>query len=203
MKFKTNKKNNKNFTIMKKFFAIILVSVLAVNMTFAQNRHHRIPMKPRFEMLDSATKANFMKTRAEWEKKMKENNRKWKKQMAWTAPRQTRYEWMLRHGFNLEPQEQMPEFVGGKDALMSWIEDNITYPISAEVNSIEGKVVVTFDVNSDGTVGNVQVKESVDPILNDEVVSKVVAMPNWIPAKQNGRTVKVKYTLPIVFKELS
>ena len=68
-------------------------------------------------------------------------------------------------------------------------------------NSIEGKVVVTFDVNDDGSVGNVQVKESASPILNDEVVSKLETMPNWIPAKQNGRNVKVKYTLPIVFKE--
>ena len=84
---------------------------------------------------------------------------------------------------------------------MNWISDNITYPLSADVNSIEGKVVVTFDVNVDGSIGNVKVKESSHPILDSEVVSKVESMPSWIPAKQNGRKVKVKYTLPIVFKE--
>ena len=95
----------------------------------------------------------------------------------------------------------MPEFVGGEEALQNWISDNITYPLLADANSIEGKVIVTFDVNNDGSIGNVQVKESAAPILNDEVVSKVETMPNWKPARQNGRYVKVKYTLPIVFKE--
>ena len=86
---------------------------------------------------------------------------------------------------------------------MSWIEYNITYPMMASLNSIEGKVVATFDVNDDGTIGNVKIKESADPVLDNEVISKLESMPNWIPAKQNGRNVKVKYTLPIKFVALS
>ena len=76
---------------------------------------------------------------------------------------------------------------------------NISYPIMAEVNSIEGRVVVTFDVNEDGTIGNIQVEESADPILADEVVTRLQMMPQWIPAIQNGRNVKVRYTFPIYF----
>jgi protein TonB len=96
-------------------------------------------------------------------------------------------------------QEQMPQFIGGEEALADWIESNISYPIMAEVNGIEGRVVVTFDVNEDGTIGNIQVEESADPILADEVVTRLQMMPQWIPAIQNGRNVKVRYTFPIYF----
>ncbi|MBP5386681.1 MAG: energy transducer TonB [Prevotella sp.] len=97
-------------------------------------------------------------------------------------------------------QEQMPQFVGGEEALSEWIENNISYPLMADVNSIEGRVVVSFDVNEDGSIGNIQVEEYADPILADEVVNRLQYMPNWIPAMQNGRNVKVTYTLPIVFR---
>jgi len=93
----------------------------------------------------------------------------------------------------------MPIFIGGKEALMSWIEENVTYPVSADLTGVEGKVLVAFDVNADGTIGNVRVEESANPLLDNEVVSKLQAMPRWIPAFQNGRAVKVKYTLPINF----
>ena len=93
----------------------------------------------------------------------------------------------------------MPEFVGGEEALTEWIENNISYPMMAEVYSIEGKVVVTFDINEDGSVGNVQLESAADPIFADEVVSRIEKMPQWIPGMQNGRYVKVRYTLPISF----
>ena len=93
----------------------------------------------------------------------------------------------------------MPIFIGGKEALMSWIEENVTYPVSADLTGVEGKVLVAFDVNADGTIGNVRVEESANHLLDDEVVSKLQTMPRWIPAFQNGRAVKVKYTLPINF----
>ncbi|MBR6181659.1 MAG: energy transducer TonB [Prevotella sp.] len=96
-------------------------------------------------------------------------------------------------------QEQMPEFVGGEEALTEWIENNISYPMMAEVYSIEGKVVVAFDINEDGSVGNVQLESAADPIFADEVVSRIEKMPQWIPGMQNGRYVKVRYTLPISF----
>ena len=87
--------------------------------------------------------------------------------------------------------------------MANWIEENITYPLQADVSNIEGKVVVTFDVNDDGTVSNVQVENSVNSILDNEVVSLVESMPKWIPAKQNGQPVKMKYTLPIRFLAVS
>ena len=97
----------------------------------------------------------------------------------------------------------MAQFVGGQEALTNWIEENITYPIQADVNGIEGKVVVTFDINKDGSISNVHAEGANNSILEDEVVNKISSMPNWIPARQNGRTVKVKYTLPISFTLLS
>ena len=191
---------------MKKLLAIVMMCVCTANVSFAQNqsqkpapRHH-----PHFHALDSATWNNMMKTRHDsWEKSKKENEKKWKKHVTmWQHPHMG-FGRMPHHAFLIQKEEQLPEFVGGEEALMSWIEDNITYPIMASLNSTEGKVVVTFDVNDDGTIGNVKVKESADPVLDNEVVSKLETMPNWIPARQNGRNVKVKYTLPIKFVAIS
>ena len=97
-------------------------------------------------------------------------------------------------------QEQMPQFVGGEEALSEWIEDNISYPLMADVYSIEGRVIASFDINEDGSISNIQVDEYADPILADEVVIRLQYMPNWIPAMQNGRNVKVNYSLAIVFR---
>jgi protein TonB len=97
-------------------------------------------------------------------------------------------------------QEQMPQFVGGEEALSEWIEDNISYPLMADVYSIEGRVIASFDINEDGSISNIQVDEYADPILADEVVNRLQYMPNWIPDMQNGRNVKVNYSLAIVFR---
>ena len=191
---------------MKKLLAIVMVCVCSVNVSIAQNqsekqnvRHH-----PHFHMLDSASRSNMMKARHDsWEKFKSDNEKKWKKHVTMGHHPHMGFGRMRHIALPIQKEEQLPEFVGGEEALMNWIEDNITYPMMASSNSTEGKVVVTFDVNDDGTVGNVKVKESADPILDDEVVSKVKNMPNWIPAKQNGRAVKVKYTLPIKFVALS
>ena len=96
-------------------------------------------------------------------------------------------------------QQQMPEFVGGEEALDEWIENNISYPLAAQIFSIEGRVVVKFDINEDGSIGEILVEEAADPVLADEVVSRLEMMPQWIPGMQNGRNVKVRYTLPIYF----
>lgn len=96
-------------------------------------------------------------------------------------------------------QEQMPQFVGGEEALTDWIETNISYPLMADVNAVEGKVVVKFDIDEEGYIDNIQVEESADPLFAEEVVDKLQNMPQWIPAMQNGRCVKVRYTLPISF----
>ena len=96
-------------------------------------------------------------------------------------------------------QEQMAEFVGGEEALAEWIQENISYPMMADLYSIDERVVVSFDINEDGSVSNIQVEDAANPIFADEVVRKLETMPLWIPAMQNGRCVKVNYDLAISF----
>ena len=96
--------------------------------------------------------------------------------------------------------EQMPSFPGGMAALMAYLQKSIKYPPVAEENGIQGRVVCTFVVERDGSVTDVKVAKSVDPSLDKEAVRVVSAMPKWIPGKQNGRSVRVKYTLPVTFR---
>ena len=96
--------------------------------------------------------------------------------------------------------EQMPSFPGGMSALMAYLQKSIKYPPVAEENGIQGRVVCTFVVERDGSVTDVKVAKSVDPSLDKEAVRVVSAMPKWIPGKQNGQSVRVKYTLPVTFR---
>ena len=96
-------------------------------------------------------------------------------------------------------QEQMAEFVGGEEALADWIEDNMSFPMMADLYSIDERVVVSFDINEDGSISNIQVEDSPNALFADEVVRKLETMPLWIPAMQNGRCVKVNYNLAISF----
>ena len=96
--------------------------------------------------------------------------------------------------------EQQPSFPGGQSALLSWLSSNIHYPPVAEENGIQGRVVVSFVVEPDGSISNVQVVRGVDPSLDKEAVRVTKAMPKWVPGKQNGQAVRVKYNLPVTFK---
>jgi protein TonB len=96
--------------------------------------------------------------------------------------------------------EQMPSFPGGMAALMAYLQKSIKYPPVAEENGIQGRVICTFVVERDGSVTDVRVAKSVDPSLDKEAVRVVSAMPKWIPGKQNGQSVRVKYTLPVTFR---
>ena len=96
--------------------------------------------------------------------------------------------------------EQMPEFPGGQTELLRWISEHIHYPIYAEKNGIQGRVICTFVVERDGSVTDIQVARSIDPSLDAEAVRVLSQMPNWNPGKQNGSPVRVKYTVPITFK---
>ncbi len=96
--------------------------------------------------------------------------------------------------------EQMPSFPGGMAALMAYLQKSIKYPPIAEENGIQGRVVCTFVVERDGSVTDVRVAKSVDPSLDKEAVRVVSAMPKWIPGRQNGQSVRVKYTLPVTFR---
>lgn len=96
--------------------------------------------------------------------------------------------------------EQMPQFPGGPQALFEYLTKNIKYPVVAEENGIQGRVIVTFVVERDGSITDVKVAKSVDPSLDKEAQRVVRSMPNWIPGKQNGSAVRVKYTVPVTFK---
>lgn len=96
--------------------------------------------------------------------------------------------------------EQQPSFPGGQGAMFSWLSQNIRYPAAAQRNGIQGRVMVSFVVEKNGSVSDVRVLKSVDPLLDNEAVRVVKAMPKWSPGKLNGQAVRVKYTLPISFK---
>lgn len=96
--------------------------------------------------------------------------------------------------------EEQPSFPGGQGALMSWLRDNIKYPVIAAENGIEGRVIVQFVVSKNGSISDVRVARGVDPSLDKEAVRVVSSMPKWTPGRQNGTTVNVRYTLPVTFK---
>ena len=96
--------------------------------------------------------------------------------------------------------EQMPQFPGGDAALMEYISKNIKYPVIAEENGIQGRVVCQFVVERDGSVSDVRVVRSVDPALDKEAIRVIKAMPKWTPGRQNGAPVRTKFTLPVTFR---
>ena len=99
-----------------------------------------------------------------------------------------------------EVVEQSPNFPGGMDELMKWLSKNLKYPASAQENGIQGRVLVQFVVNKDGSIVEPKVIRSVDPALDKEAMRVVSAMPKWQPGKQRGKTVRVRYTLPVTFR---
>lgn len=95
--------------------------------------------------------------------------------------------------------EKMPEFPGGADSLFSFMIRNIKYPPEAYQNNIQGKVFLSFVVDTLGTVKDIQFLKNLDPFLDAEAMRVVKLMPKWNPGKENGRKVSVKYTLPVTF----
>ena len=96
--------------------------------------------------------------------------------------------------------EQMPSFPGGPSALMEYLHDHVKYPVVAQENGVQGRVVVSFIVERDGSITDVRVVRSVDPSLDREAARVVSSMPRWTPGKQNGSAVRVKYNVPVMFK---
>ena len=96
--------------------------------------------------------------------------------------------------------EQMPSFPGGDAELMKFLSSHIKYPVVAEENGIQGRVIATFVVERDGSISDVKVVKSVDPSLDKEAARVVKSMPKWQPGKQNGSAVRVKYTVPVTFR---
>ncbi|MDE6392190.1 MAG: energy transducer TonB [Muribaculaceae bacterium] len=96
--------------------------------------------------------------------------------------------------------EQQAEFPGGQAALMKWLSNNIRYPESAQQNDIQGRVVVKFVVEKDGSIGQATIAKGVDKDLDREAIRVVKKMPKWQPGKNNGVAVRSYFTLPVTFK---
>lgn len=96
--------------------------------------------------------------------------------------------------------EQMPEFPGGMKELMTYLKDNIKYPKAAQDKKVQGRVIVQFVVEKDGTPTEFNVVRSVDPDLDAEALRVLGGMPKWKPGMQKGQVVRVKYTVPVAFR---
>ena len=96
--------------------------------------------------------------------------------------------------------EQIPMYPGGDAALMGYLRDNIKYPTVAAENGVQGRVVVGFVVERDGSITDVNILRGVDPSLDREAMRVVKSMPRWNPGKQNGSAVRVKYQVPVSFR---
>ena len=97
--------------------------------------------------------------------------------------------------------ETMPEFPGGQAELFKYLSENVKYPVIAQENGIQGRVICQFVVNKDGSIVDVEVVRSGgDASLDKEAVRVIKSMPKWKPGKQRGKAVRVKYTVPVNFK---
>ena len=96
--------------------------------------------------------------------------------------------------------EVMPQFPGGQIAMLQYIMKNIKYPEQAVKEGIQGRVTVRFIVEKDGSISDVKPVLSVHPLLNKEAVRVVESMPKWTPGKQNGKPVRVRFNVPVMFK---
>ena len=97
--------------------------------------------------------------------------------------------------------EESPEFPGGTNALMGYLRDNMVIPDSCRENNIQGRVLVTFIVEKDGSITKPVVVKSVNHLLDAEALRLVSAMPKWKPGRQNGEVQRVKYTIPVNFRK--
>ena len=96
--------------------------------------------------------------------------------------------------------EEQPSFPGGVPALFKYLAAEVKYPVIAQENGIQGRVVTSFVVDKEGNIKQVKVERGVDPALDAEALRVVKAMPKWIPAKQKGEAVAVRYILPVQFR---
>lgn len=96
--------------------------------------------------------------------------------------------------------EQMPEYPGGMSALMKYLGDHVKYPTEAQKAKEQGRVIVQFVVETDGSVSNIKVVRSVSPLLDAEAIRVMSMMPKWKPGMQRGEAVRVKFTVPVTFR---
>ena len=96
--------------------------------------------------------------------------------------------------------EQMPTYEGGDAALLKYITDSVKYPELAKKHGVQGRVVIGFIVEKDGSLTDVKVLRHVDVALDAEALRVVKGMPKWIPGRQNEQRVRVKYNVPVSFR---
>ena len=96
--------------------------------------------------------------------------------------------------------EEMPEFPGGMAECMKWLSKNIKYPTISQENGVQGRVIVQFVINRDGSIVDAKVVRGVDPYLDKEALRVISMMPKWKPGKQRGKAVRVKFTVPVMFR---
>lgn len=96
--------------------------------------------------------------------------------------------------------QQMAQFPGGEEALMKWLQKNLKYPARAQDQGVQGRVMVKFIVNKDGSIQNATVQRSPDQDLSNEALRVVKSMPHWKPAMQGNKTVRSYFTLPVMFR---
>lgn len=106
----------------------------------------------------------------------------------------------VQSGKTFDVVEKMPSYPGGNGALQKWIAANIAYPAASAENVVEGRVIVAFVVDVDGSVTDVRIARGIDPALDQEALRVVKSMPKWIPGMQDGKPVRVKFNVPVTFK---
>ena len=100
---------------------------------------------------------------------------------------------------NIDSVDEKPSFPGGESAMKSYLNSNVKYPAAAQENGIQGRVIVQFIIEKDGSISDVKISRSVDPSLDREALRVVKAMPKWNPGKLNGTVVRVKSEVPVAF----
>jgi TonB family protein len=95
--------------------------------------------------------------------------------------------------------EQMPQFPGGDKAMLEYLSKNLHYPVG--LDTIQGMVAVRFVVSETGKRSNYEIKRSLHPLFDEEVIRVIKSMPDWIPGKHEGKEVPVYYTIPVLFKK--
>ena len=100
----------------------------------------------------------------------------------------------------LDVYDQMPQFKGGDVALMDFLRTNISYPKDAAEQGLQGRVVLRFIIEKDGTISNCEILKSASLSLDTEALRVVNSMPQWIPGKHKGKVVRVRYVLPVTFR---
>ena len=101
---------------------------------------------------------------------------------------------------DLDKVDEMPSFPGGESAMKSYLSSTVKYPIVAQENGVQGRVIVQGIIDKDGSLSDVKISRSIEPSLDREALRVVKAMPKWRPAKIKGRPVRTKCSIPIVFR---